>query len=105
MYVRGDGMSQDQQDMMNLLAKAICYCKVFLPTETVIKPRPAMITAYPEWSSEIRALGIKAERAMMHAAHCRAYSTNRKAEKTVCTRLCEALKEVAKDHFSYCLHS
>ena len=61
MYVRGDGMSQDQQDMMNLLAKAICYCKVFLPTETVIKPSPAIITAHPDWSSEIRALGIKAE--------------------------------------------
>ena len=67
MFVKECSVSQQDRDDLNLLAKVVCYSKLFMPAGTILdsKPPPSSIDDCRRWDIAMRALGAVVEGSMM----------------------------------------
>jgi hypothetical protein len=66
MYVDDGSLKLADRDLRVKMAKAVCYCKRFLPNGTVLAPRPTSTSAAESaWVSGLRKYGADAERLIM----------------------------------------
>lgn len=67
MYIEDSTLKGDDRTDMNRLAKLICYCKCFMPDNTVLTCRPAYtdVSATDTWATALRTLAVKVEERML----------------------------------------
>lgn len=93
MYVVDSGLSQPQRTVRLLFAKAICYCKQFLPTGTVLRTRPPGAAEAAAWGNEMKQLGRVAQAAVLNhiATHCPSKGKKREAYVEGCMKRLQKL--------------
>lgn len=59
LFIKVATLSQKDRDDMNVLAKMICYAKLFMPADTILdsKPSPACKDECRKWDSSMQKLG------------------------------------------------
>lgn len=83
MYVVSEGMSQQQRSLRISFAKAVCYCKCFLPAGTVLTSRPSSGAAADAWVTSMRKLGADAQRGVMDCIAANTAPTGRAKKPNV----------------------
>ena len=67
LYEKEFNLSQQDKSDMLLLAKMVCYCKLFMPADTVLccKPAPNLLDECNAWDIKMRTVGAIVEDSIM----------------------------------------
>lgn len=100
LYIKDHGLSQQDKSDMILLAKMVCYCKLFMPVDTVLscKPEPSLLDECNIWDVKMRSLGAIVEDSMMQFVEKHQPKRNR-TRKPYVQGIMKLLQKIKIDEF------